>query len=69
MISDAQLQLLAAAGALAPVQIDAATKLPVAGTPAKATIGYSRCVNADGSVTISAFCFDGSHIDVEVPAP
>jgi hypothetical protein len=57
------LALLAAAGALPAAQFDAKLGMYPLATPAKAATGYARQVSSDGgTVTLTAFCLDGTQI-------
>lgn len=67
-MSAADLAALTAQGAGLSA-LDASTGKLIALSPPKSTIGYARQVNSDKSVILTAFCFDGTAVVVNQPAP
>ncbi len=66
-MNPSELAALTQAGA-GPQAVFDATGKPVAGTPANATCGYARCINGDGTKTLTAFIIGGAApIAVTVP--
>jgi hypothetical protein len=68
-MNETELALLAKAGAGAAVAFDPVAGAFPANTVRNAATGFARCVHPDGSVQLTAFLFDGSRVDVTVPAP
>lgn len=64
MMTASDIAALQAAGAGAAVSAGP-TGYPQ-GTPANATIGYARCANPDGTITLAAFLFNGTAVTVTV---
>jgi hypothetical protein len=65
-MSQAELDALTKAGAGAAVAWNSVSGFT--GAPANGATGYSRQVNGDGSVTLTAFLVNGSTVTATIPA-